>query len=73
MRRGDDGERMVWGLSKIVGVREEMRVKMKVDVGVCIEEMEEIFGGRVVEIEGVDVVWRGLREGLKSWEVWGYE
>ena len=55
-RSGHDAERIPSGFSKIVRLGQEMRVNIKLYVGVCVEDIQEIFRGTVVEIQAVHVL-----------------
>ena len=72
-RSGHDAERILSGFSKIVRLRQEMRVNIKLHVGVCIEDIQEIFRGTVVEIQAVHVLSTAFTQPFKSCELCAYE
>jgi len=70
---GHDAERILSGFSKIVRLRQEMRVNIKLHVGVCIEDIQEIFRGTVVEIQAVHVLSTAFTQPFKRCELCAYE
>ena len=70
---GHDAERILSGFSKIVRLGQEMRVNIKFHVGVCIEDIQEIFRRTVVEIQAVHVLSAAFTQPFKRSELCTYE
>ena len=73
IRSGHNTERILSGFSKIVRLRQEMSVNIKLHVGICIEDIQEIFRGTIVEIKAVHVLSTAFTQPFKSCELCAYE
>ena len=70
---GHDAERILSGFNEIVRLGQEMRVNIKLHVGVCVEDIQEIFRRTVVEIQAVHVLSAAFTQPFKRCELCTYE